>query len=259
MSVVPEPAPAKEPSSKRPTASEAANAIRDSAVDRANAVRDSAVDRANAVRDSAVDAANAVRDGMRGRVASHGETPASNGNIANIVTVARILLAPAFIWLLLSDAGHFGVLRYVAAGLFILAIATDSLDGHLARRQNLVTDVGILLDPIADKILIGGALVALSILGELWWWVTIVILVREFGITIFRFVALRDRVIPASLAGKVKTVAQAIAVSLFLVPLWTFLGDWVHWVNWIALGIAFFLTVFSGIEYLVAAWRLRKS
>ena len=233
--MVPEPIPAKDPA-RRQTPQEAANAM----------------------RDSAMDAANAVRDGMRGRVASHGETPASNGNVANIITVARILLAPVFIWLLLSDAGQMGVLRYVAAGLFILAIATDSLDGHLARRQNLVTDVGILLDPIADKVLIGGALVALSILGELWWWGTIVILVREFGITIFRFIALRDRVIPASFAGKVKTVVQAVAVSLFLVPLWTFLGEWVHWVNWIVMGVAFALTVYSGVEYLVAAWRLRR-
>lgn len=194
---------------------------------------------------------------MAGRVASHGDTPASYGNIANLITVARILLAPVFVWLLLTDAGQLGVLRYVAASLFILAIATDSLDGHLARRQNLVTNVGILLDPIADKVLIGGALVALSILGELWWWVTIVILVREFGITIFRLIALRDRVIAASIAGKVKTVAQAIAVSLSLVPLWSLVGDWVHWVNWVAMSIALALTVYSGAEYLVAAWRLR--
>lgn len=194
---------------------------------------------------------------MRGRVASNGDTPASQGNVANIITVVRILLAPVFIWLLLADDGQLGVLRWVAAGLFILAIATDSLDGHLARRQNLITNTGILLDPIADKVLIGGALVALSILGELWWWVTIIILVREFGITIYRFIALRDRVIPASRAGKLKTIVQAVAISLFLVPLWLFLGDWVHIVNWIAMGLAFALTVYSGIEYLVAAWRLR--
>ncbi len=234
--MVPVPTPDQQPASRRPTPAEAANAV----------------------RESALDAANAVRDGMRGRVASHGDTPASNGNVANIITVARILLAPIFIWLLLTDAGHLGILRYIAAGLFILAIATDSLDGHLARRQNLVTDVGILLDPIADKVLIGGALVALSILGELWWWVTIVVLVREFGITIFRFIALRDRVIPASFAGKIKTVVQAVAVALFLVPLWTYLGPWVHIVNWSVMGVAVVLTVYSGAEYLLAAWRLRS-
>jgi len=195
---------------------------------------------------------------LKGRVASKGDTPASNGNIANIITVIRILLAPVFIWLLLTDNGEMGVLRWIAAGLFVLAIATDSLDGQLARGRNLITNLGIILDPIADKVLIGGALVALSILGELWWWVTIAILVREFGITIFRFIALRDRVIPASRGGKLKTVIQAVAISLFLTPLWLLIGDWVHWVNWVAMGIALVLTVYSGIEYLVAAWRLRS-
>src|SRR5690349_9692485 len=110
---------------------------------------------------------------MKGRVASRGETPASAGNVANIVTVARILLAPA---------------------LVLRAILTDAVDGFLARDRNLVTDQGKLLDPIADKVLIGGALVGLSILGELPWWVTVVILVREVGITVWRLVALRDRV-----------------------------------------------------------------
>jgi CDP-diacylglycerol--glycerol-3-phosphate 3-phosphatidyltransferase len=198
---------------------------------------------------------------MRGRVARSGDTPASNGNVANIITVVRIFMAPVFIWLLLDDAGALGPLRYVAAALFIVAIVTDSVDGILARRQNLVTDFGKILDPIADKVLIGGALVALSILGELWWWVTIVILVREFGITIFRFIALRSRVIPASWAGKIKTIVQAIAISFFLVPLWElpFLGDWVHWVNWVLMGIALLLTVSSGIEYLVRAFLLRRS
>ena len=212
----------------------------------------------NAARDSAKNATRVVQDSMKGRVASPGDTPASNGNVANIVTVARILLAPVFIWLLLWDGGELGVIRYIAAALFILAIATDSLDGQLARRRNLVTDVGIILDPIADKILIGGALVALSILGELWWWVTIVILVREFGITIFRFIALRDRAIPASVAGKAKTVVQSVAVSLFLVPLWDLFGDWVHIVNWAVMGLALALTVYSGIEYLYQAARSKR-
>ncbi|CAN5184621.1 CDP-diacylglycerol--glycerol-3-phosphate 3-phosphatidyltransferase [soil metagenome] len=196
---------------------------------------------------------------MRGRVASSGDTPASTGNIANIVTVARILMAPVFIWLLLADAGTFSYLRYIAAVLFVVAIVTDSVDGFLARRMNLVTDFGKIVDPIADKILIGGALVALSILGELWWWVTIVILVREFGITIFRFIALRDRVIPASTGGKFKTTFQAIAISFFLVPTWLLLGDWMHWVNWVLMGIAFVLTVYTGIEYLVNAWRYNRA
>ena len=122
---------------------------------------------------------------MRGRVLATGDTPASAGNIANIVTVIRILLAPVFIVLLLEDGGRDGYLRYIAAILFIFAIVTDSVDGLLARQRNLVTDLGKLIDPIADKVLTGGALVGLSILGEIPWWITTVILVREIGITVY--------------------------------------------------------------------------
>ena len=212
------------------------------------------------IDDDAGDAANpkpvaARTNSMRGRVASHGDTPASNGNVANIITVARILLAPLFIWLLLADDADLGPLRYLAAALFILAIVTDSVDGLLARRRNLVTDVGTILDPIADKVLIGGALVALSILNELPWWITIVILAREFGITIFRFAVLSKRVVPASRAGKFKTIVQAVAVSLYLVPLWLLLGDWVYVFNAIIMGTALILTITTGIDYLVQAWR----
>ncbi len=199
--------------------------------------------------------AAAVRDSMKGRVSSKGDTPASNGNLANIITVARILLAPVFVWLLAADNGEHGLLRWLAAALFILAIATDGVDGSLARSRNLVTNVGIILDPIADKVLTGAALVMLSILGELWWWVTIVILVRELGITAFRFAVLRDRVIPASRGGKLKTIAQSVAISLFLLPLYTVLGDWVLWVNWVVMAIAFVLTVVTGVDYLWQAWR----
>lgn len=200
---------------------------------------------------------------MRGRVASSGETPASNGNIANIVTVIRILLVPVFIWLLFLDSTHGvagnGLWRYLAAALFILAIATDGVDGKLARGRNLVTNLGIILDPIADKLLIGGALVSLSILGELWWWVTIVILVRELGITAFRFIVIKKRVIPASRGGKLKTVFQSVAISLFLVPFSAIPGlQWVLWINWIAMAIALLLTVVSGVDYLVQAWRLSR-
>ena len=188
---------------------------------------------------------------LRGRVVRAGDTPASLANIANIITVARILLAPVFIWLLLADGGRLGPIRYVAAALFVFAIVTDSVDGFLARRQNLVTDFGKIVDPIADKILTGGALVALSILGELWWWVTIVILVREFGITVFRFAVISRRVIPAVASGKLKTVLQAVAISLFLFPLWTLFGEWVHIVNYVVMGAALLLTVVSGIDFVI--------
>lgn len=199
--------------------------------------------------------ADAVKESMKGRVSSKGDSKASTGNVANIITVVRILLAPVFVWLLVADNGEYGVLRWVAAALFILAIATDGVDGSLARSRNLVTNVGIILDPIADKVLTGAALIMLSVLGELWWWVTIVILVREIGITVFRFAALRTRVIPASRGGKLKTIAQSVAISLFLVPLFTVLGDWVLWVNWVVMGIALVLTVYSGFDYLWQAWR----
>jgi CDP-diacylglycerol--glycerol-3-phosphate 3-phosphatidyltransferase len=179
----------------------------------------------------------------------------SNWNLPNLITVVRILLAPLFIWMLLADAGHDGALRWAAAALFIVAIATDWIDGATPRRHNLVTDLGKLLDPIADKVLTGGALVCLSILGELWWWVTIVILVREIGITVFRFAMLRDRVIPASRGGKLKTILQSVAISLALLPLWLVLGGWVHWLNWGVMALALVLTVVTGFDYLVAARR----
>ncbi|TQO18939.1 CDP-diacylglycerol--glycerol-3-phosphate 3-phosphatidyltransferase [Rhodoglobus vestalii] len=192
---------------------------------------------------------------LRGRVVSAGDTPASNANIANIITVIRIFLAPLFVWLLLLDDGEMGLIRYLAAGLFIFAIVTDSVDGHLARDRNLITNVGIILDPIADKLLIGGALVTLSILDELPWWVTVLILVREFGITAFRFAVLSKRVIPASRGGKLKTVVQAVAISLFLVPLFTVVGSSVVWLNWSVMAVAVVLTVFTGLDYLWQAWR----
>jgi CDP-diacylglycerol--glycerol-3-phosphate 3-phosphatidyltransferase len=211
---------------------------------------------------------DALIESMRGRVTSPGDTKASNGNIANIVTVIRILLVPVFVWLLFLDNHADGLWRYVATALFVLAIATDGVDGHLARGRNLITNVGIILDPIADKLLIGGALVSLSILGDLWWWVTIVILVREVGITVFRFIVIRRRVIPASKGGKLKTVFQSVAISLFLAPLQTLFRDIVkapavvitgiNWFEWIVMGIALALTIYSGIDYLWQAWKVRN-
>jgi CDP-diacylglycerol--glycerol-3-phosphate 3-phosphatidyltransferase len=194
---------------------------------------------------------------MKGRVASRGESPASAGNVANIVTVLRILLAPVFIWMLIADDGAGGLFRWLAAALFLVAILTDAVDGFLARDRNLVTDQGKLLDPIADKVLIGGALVGLSILAELPWWVTIVILVREVGITVWRLVALRDRVIPAGILGKIKTWVQAIAIAFALVPLPALLGEWMNVVNFVLMSAALVLTVISGVEYLYEAWKAR--
>jgi CDP-diacylglycerol--glycerol-3-phosphate 3-phosphatidyltransferase len=195
---------------------------------------------------------------LRGRVFSDGQTPASNANIANIITVVRILLVPVFVWLLATDDSEHAIMRWAAAGLFILAIGTDWIDGALARGRNLITDVGIILDPIADKLLTGAALVMLSVLGELWWWVTILILIRELGITVYRFSVLRTQVIPASRGGKLKTVVQAVAISLFLVPLWIVMGEWVVVVNYVAMAAALALTIATGLDYLIQARRLNR-
>lgn len=184
----------------------------------------------------------------------------SNWNLPNAITVVRILLAPLFFWMLLADAGEDGWLRWAAAAVFIIAIATDGIDGHIARSRGLVTDLGKILDPIADKLLTGGALVCLSILGELWWWVTILILVREVGITVWRLVELRrGNVVPASSGGKLKTVVQSVAISLALVPLWTLVGDWIYWVNGVFMAAALALTVISGVQYIAAAIALRRA
>ncbi|GAA1059836.1 CDP-diacylglycerol--glycerol-3-phosphate 3-phosphatidyltransferase [Agromyces bracchium] len=188
-----------------------------------------------------------------------GRDRSSNWNLPNAITIVRIVMAPIFFWLLLADGGADGPMRWWAAVIFIVAISTDWVDGHLARSRGLVTDLGKILDPIADKLLTSGALVCLSILGELWWWVTILIVVREVGITVWRLVELRrGTVVPASSGGKAKTFAQAIAISLFLTPLWTFLGDWILWVNWAAMAVALVLTVWSGLLYVRDAIRLAR-
>ncbi|WP_411558497.1 CDP-diacylglycerol--glycerol-3-phosphate 3-phosphatidyltransferase [Plantibacter sp. MPB07] len=187
--------------------------------------------------------------------ASAAEPRISNWNLPNAITVARIVLAPVFMWMLLADDGSDGALRWWAALLFVVAIASDGIDGHIARSRNLVTDLGKILDPIADKVLTGGALFALSILGELPWWVTAVVLVREIGITVHRFIVISDHVVAAAWMGKLKTLAQAVAISLALAPFWVLLGDWVLWVNGVFMTIAVLLTIASGIDYVVTAVR----
>ena len=185
----------------------------------------------------------------RGRVWARGESPASVASVPNLISVARILLTPVFIVVLLADDGRLGLERVTAAVLFIMLIATDFVDGQIARGRNLVTDFGKLIDPIADKFITGSGFVMLGVLGELPWFVVVVILLREWGITVHRLVVSDRVVIPASFSGKAKTFAQAIALSMSLVPLWVWLGDWVHWANTVAMSVAFLLTLWSGLEY----------
>ncbi len=179
--------------------------------------------------------------------------------LPNAITIVRILCAPVFFWMLLADGGRDETLRWAAAILFIVAIATDGIDGYLARKHNIVTDLGKLLDPIADKALTGLAFVGLSILAELPWWITILVLVREIGITIMRLAVASDHVVAAAWMGKVKTVAQALALSLALLPLWNVVGDWIHIVNAVTMTIAVVLTVLSGIDIVAAELRGRRA
>ncbi len=205
-------------------------------------------------------------DPWRGRIIRKGDGPASRANVPNLITAARILMAPAFIAMLLVegtiDDGTVTPLRYVAGFLFVFAISTDFVDGIIARRNDLVTDVGKILDPIADKLLTSGAAVTLSVLGELPWWVTAIIVVREVGITVWRLVALRHVVLPAEILGKVKTWAQAFALAFALIPLWGWVGADFRPVNdvinTVLMTIAVVLTVVSGLEYLWNAWRARR-
>ncbi|CAB4913800.1 unannotated protein [freshwater metagenome] len=167
----------------------------------------------------------------------------------NMLTVLRLLLVPVFAVLLLSDGGM--STRLWAAIVFVVAAATDVVDGAWARSSGRVTTFGKVADPIADKALTGVALVLLSYLGELPWWVTVVILVREFGVTMLRFWVIRHGVIPASRGGKAKTLAQNLAILLFILPIG------VGWLRLVAMSIAVILTVVTGLDYVVRALRLR--
>nr|WP_210728762.1 CDP-diacylglycerol--glycerol-3-phosphate 3-phosphatidyltransferase [Cellulomonas septica] len=178
--------------------------------------------------------------------------------MANVLTVARIVLVPFFAWALLADGGHTVTGRLVATGIFVVAALTDRLDGWLARRSGTITDLGKLLDPIADKLLVGTALVLLSWLGDLPWWVTVVILVRELGITAMRFFLLRYVVLPASRGGKLKTVLQSVAIGLYLLPL-DQLPAAVEVVAAVAMGAAVLVTVVTGLDYVRTAVRIRRA
>ena len=176
----------------------------------------------------------------------------STWNAANALTGLRLLLVPLFGWLLLARDGTQPTLRAFAAGAFAVAVLTDRVDGELARRRGLVTDVGKIADPIADKALMGMAFVGLSVLGELTWWVTVVVLVREIGITVLRLVVIRHGVMPAGRGGKAKTVLQAVAVTLYLLPL---PSSW-RPLELAVMAAAVVVTVGTGVDYLLKAWRL---
>ncbi|MDQ4085457.1 MAG: CDP-diacylglycerol--glycerol-3-phosphate 3-phosphatidyltransferase [Actinomycetota bacterium] len=180
--------------------------------------------------------------------------PPSNWNVPNALTLLRILIVPLFGWLLLSHGGEDVGWRLAAFVCFALAMVTDRFDGEIARRRGLVTTFGKVADPIADKALIGTAFVGLSLLGELPWWVTVVVLGRELLITLLRFAVIRYGVIAASRGGKLKTVLQTVALCAYVLPV----AD-VTALHLVAVGVmaaAVVVTVWTGGEYVVQSARM---
>jgi CDP-diacylglycerol--glycerol-3-phosphate 3-phosphatidyltransferase len=176
-------------------------------------------------------------------------------NLPNALTLVRLALVPVFAALLLADGGVDDERRYWATVVFALAIITDRYDGMIARRRGQVTEFGKLADPIADKALTGTALIGLSVLELLPWWVTLTILVREVGVTLLRFWVLRHGVIAASRGGKAKTVVQALAIGLYTLPLDGLFGT----ARWWVMAVAVVLTVVTGLDYVYRALVLRRT
>ena len=186
----------------------------------------------------------------------------SNFNIANVLTTLRIVMVPFFGWALLQDGGDSATWRWVAFAIFAVAMITDKIDGDLARKHDLVTDFGKIADPIADKAITGMALIGLSIVGDVWWWVTIVVLLREWSVTLLRLSVLRSVVIPAATSGKIKTTLQAVALAGLTWPLphgdahggafdfWPGpLGEVVFYASQVLLAGAVVMTMWSGWEF----------
>ncbi len=176
-------------------------------------------------------------------------------NLPNALTVLRLILVPVFLFALFAGGGHDPAFRWLAWAIFAIAAITDRFDGHIARKRGQVTDFGKIADPMADKALTGSALIGLSMLGDLYWWVTIVILVREIGITLLRFAVLRYGVIAASPGGKAKTLVQIVAIGLYILPL----PPSMHWIAAGFMVAAVILTVVTGIDYLIRAAALIRS
>lgn len=181
-------------------------------------------------------------------------------NLPNALTVLRIALVPVFGWFLLAEGGGNPWFRLVALVVFLAAMITDNIDGDLARRRGQVTNFGKIADPIADKALLGMAFVGLSVLGEVPWWITVLVLAREVAVTAVRLVVIRHGVLPAGWGGKLKTFLQAAALSLLVAPLWVLPGE-AFWrgAAYLVLGAAVLVTVVTGVDYLAKARVLRRT
>ncbi len=181
--------------------------------------------------------------------------PVSVWNIANGLTILRLALVPVFFAVLMHEDGKQSSWRVAAWGVFAVASVTDRFDGELARRHGLVTDFGKIADPIADKALTGAALVALSMLDELAWWVTVLVLVREVGVTLLRFWVIRHGVMAASRGGKVKTLLQGVAIGLLVLPL----HGPLHVLALVVMAAAVVVTLVTGLDYVHRALQLRRT
>ncbi|MCE1173597.1 MAG: CDP-diacylglycerol--glycerol-3-phosphate 3-phosphatidyltransferase [Propionibacteriales bacterium] len=177
--------------------------------------------------------------------------------LPNALTVLRLVLVPVFVVLMVIEPGVGFGWRLAGTIAFGVAILTDFFDGRLARRYNLVSDFGKIWDPIADKALTGAAFIILSVFGELPWWITVLILAREWGITWLRVVMLKYAVMAAAPAGKLKTVLQAIALLIWLPYPITATAPFWFWLGWLVMGAALALTVITGVMYVFDALRLR--
>lgn len=173
-------------------------------------------------------------------------------NLPNSITIARIALAPLFVYLLLISPDANSWQHWLATFVFVLAISTDGVDGAVARRTDKVTNLGKILDPIADKALLGSALLTLSYLGEIDWWITILILAREVAVTIYRAIVVKKNVIPATLAGKLKTILQGVAIGAVLAPFEIWVFAW-SFVEEGLLYLALASTLVSGVQFFLAA------
>lgn len=193
----------------------------------------------------------------------------SNLNVPNVLTTLRIVMVPIFGWALMHDGGDSVTWRLIAFALFVLAMITDKIDGDLARKHNLVTNFGKIADPIADKAITGMAFIGLWLVGDIWWWVTVLVLVREWSVTLLRLSVLRQVVIPAASSGKVKTALQAVALSGLTLPFphgpahggafdallpW---GEWLFYLSQVMLAGAVAMTLWSGYEFFRDVWRQR--
>jgi CDP-diacylglycerol--glycerol-3-phosphate 3-phosphatidyltransferase len=188
-----------------------------------------------------------------------------NWNLPNVLTGLRILLVPVFGYALLHESGDSILWRCIAAAVFAVAMVTDKVDGDIARSRGLVTNFGKIADPIADKAMTGMAFVGLSIVGDIWWWGTAVVLLREWSVTLLRLSILKRVVVAAAQSGKVKTVFQAVALTGLCLPLRQVqpplhrAGTVLFYAYEAALAVAVAMTLWSGYEFFRDVRRHRAS